>query len=352
MRKYLGATVIAVAIVGLIFSLGAAGSSKYSKYAWLGVLTQSVDHDLTEAFDLAVEYGAIINEVLPDSPADGAGLEEDDIIIEFDGEKVFDSDDLIDLIDDSKPDDEVELVVMRDDNRIEVNVTLGKRPRSYFRARTSYHRFAPIPPKPPKPPKIGKSFLWDTYCGGSYIGVTLTSLTDQLGEYFGVKKGKGVLITGVEEDSPASEAGLKAGDVIISVDDEEVHDFSDVKEIIKEKEEGEAVAVTVLRDRKEKSFDVEVAEREDEAFDYSYLFSVPDFKVRIPKMKSLYFGDFDDWDDFDLEEFEEGMEELAEEMEDLKKELKGLQKEKNREDLRKQLRELRDELKELRKKIE
>ena len=65
---------------------------------WLGVYTQEVDPDLAEAFALEVDRGAIINEIIEASPADEAGLREDDIIISFGGDRVRDDDDLIDLV--------------------------------------------------------------------------------------------------------------------------------------------------------------------------------------------------------------------------------------------------------------
>ena len=63
---------------------------------------------------MSVDYGAIVNDIVDDSPADEAGLEEDDIIIEFDGKVVRDDDDLSDLIFDSSPGDEISLTIVRD----------------------------------------------------------------------------------------------------------------------------------------------------------------------------------------------------------------------------------------------
>jgi hypothetical protein len=83
----------------------------------------------------------------------------------------------------------------------------------------------------------------------AYLGVELQGLTDQLGGYFGVKDGKGALISRVVDGSPADEAGLKAGDVITKIGDEVVEDPSDVTEQISNAEPGDSVNVTYLGDR-------------------------------------------------------------------------------------------------------
>ena len=98
--------------------------------AWLGVYTQSVDSDLADAFALSVDHGAIVNEVVKDSPADEAGLREDDIIISLGSDRIRDDEDLIDLVSDQDPGDEVVLKVLRDGKEKEIKVILGKRPRS------------------------------------------------------------------------------------------------------------------------------------------------------------------------------------------------------------------------------
>lgn len=161
----------------------------------------------------------------------------------------------------------------------------------------------------------------------SYIGVKLESLGNQLGEYFGVKDGEGVLITEVFEDSPAEKAGLKAGDVIIEIDGDVADEIEIVREAVGDKDEGETVELTILRDRKQKEFKIEVEEA-PESYWGSRIFTFPhvdDFDIYVPPMKGLFKGDIDDAF-FDSEELEEDMQELKREMEELKKELQELKK--------------------------
>jgi S1-C subfamily serine protease len=87
---------------------------------------------------------------------------------------------------------------------------------------------------------------------GSYrrIGIATQTLTKQLAEYFGVSEG--ILVTSVNDNSPAAKAGLKAGDVITAVDNEKVSSPGDISRVIGRKQDG-PVTLTVVRDRSTRS---------------------------------------------------------------------------------------------------
>lgn len=328
MKKACYLTMAAMAILGLVVTPATAKSYKESKKAWLGVSTQTVNYDLAETFDLPAKYGVIVNEVVENSPADEADLREDDVIIAFDGSKITDTDELVEMIDEHRPGDEVNLTVARDEGEVELTVTLEKKPK---------HDKSIWLSKGPKNYNYLYSFDYDEE--RSYLGVSLFDLTSQLRDYFGLKKGQGALITEVREDSPAKEAGLKAGDVIVSIDEDKIFDSEDVQDLISEKEPGDKVEVTVVRDKKERKFPVEVAEAEEESDVYSHvllrqLYSpgighmLPKMKKKgkiqvIPSIPSLPDLDLDDFPDLDADDFDD----LELEMEKLKKELKALHKE-------------------------
>ncbi|MFQ6675481.1 MAG: S1C family serine protease [Fidelibacterota bacterium] len=80
-----------------------------------------------------------------------------------------------------------------------------------------------------------------------WLGVHLQPLTDQLRDYFGVQGSRGVLVSEVVEKSPADEAGLKAGDVILSIDREDVRNTQDVVRIIQNREPGDEVRIRIVR---------------------------------------------------------------------------------------------------------
>jgi hypothetical protein len=198
------------------------------------------------------------------------------------------------------------------------------------------------------PKNYGYLYSFDYDDERPYIGVSLLDLTSQLGDFFGIDKSRGALIAEVREDSPAKEAGLKAGDVIVSIDEDEVFDSEDVRDLISEKESGDKVEVTVVRDKKEGKFSVEVAEAEEESDVYSHAllrqFRSPDIDYMLPKMKaktkfravpsipSLPDLDLDDLHDLDPDELDE----LELELKKLKMEMKSLHKE---------MEELREKLK-------
>jgi serine protease Do len=314
MKKLFCISLAAVVMFGLTAGHALAKSDTSAKRAWLGVYSQTVDEDLAEAFDLPLDYGVIINEVMEDSPAEEAGLQEDDIIIKIDGRRITDQEDLVEAIEDRRPGDEIVLTVRRDEQELEIPVTLEKRPS--IKKRIRFH-------------KGPKSYTFSMHCKKerSYIGVSLVDLTRQLGDYFGVKKGRGALVTEVLKDSPAEEAGLKAGDVIISIDGEKVADADDVQELIEDYEPGDKVKIVVVRNRKEKSFSVEVGETEDSPLSWFYgqAFSPDIYLKAIPKRFPAFDKELEI--EFDEEDVDLALDEFKEEMKKFKKEMKSLKKE-------------------------
>ena len=332
MRRLFYLTLTALVVIGLVGELTLAKSYKSSKSAWLGIYSQTVDEDLAEAFDLPIEYGVVVNEVVDDSPAEEAGLEEDDIIIAINGSKIIDLDELVEMIEDSRPGDEVVLLVMRDGEKQELTVTLQKRPsdKRVWVAKT--------------PKDKGKSYFYSFDYDGkrSYIGVSLMDLSKQLGDFFGVEKGKGALITEVHEDSPAEKADLKAGDVIVAIDDEKVIDAEDVQELVEDYEPGEEIGITIIRSKKKSTIPVEVGETEDASFGYFYGHPyAPDISITVPKIKKLIHKPLPKSDeefelDFEFDDFQGEFKGFKKEMKEFEKELKTLKKE---------LQELREKLK-------
>lgn len=362
--KRLFTTAIAAAILlGLVAAPLSAKTAKGSN-AWLGVYTQSVDRDISDAFELDIDYGAIVNEVLGDSPADEAGINDGDVIISFDGQKVWDQDDLLDFIEEKKAGESVALELIRDGKSMTVNVELGKRPRSrgLFSSGRKYEQRSNfrLAPGSGKVRRFG-------FSSGGYVGISLTTLTEQLADYFGVKGNEGVLITEVTEDSPAQEAGLKAGDVIIAIEDEEISDYSDVKEIVGESDKGDKLTFTILRNKRKQKIEVEVGESEDSSFGFSFFNApdiaiipdIPDIDIYVPRAGGRYNrfnrddNSYFDYDEFleDMSEFKEDMAEFKKEMKDLNWKFERLEKEDRRE-LKAELDKLRKQLKEMGKKLD
>ncbi len=291
------------------------GMAKKSERAWLGVYLQDINRDIKEAMDLESKRGALIAGVVEESPAEEAGIEEEDVIVEFDGEKVRSSSSLTGLVKKHSPGDEITLKVVREGKEKKIIVTLGKRPKEEF-----IYEYDVEPLLGLKKGKSPEAYFFSFY-SGSRIGVKVQGLSEQLGEYFGVEDAEGVLITEVEENMPAEKAGLKAGDVIVEADGDEIDDTQELREIISEKEEGDKVEIKVIRDRSARSFEVEVEESETWSLGdlkgLKGLGVLPPGKVDVPKVM---------WKEKFSSELEEEMEELREELDQLKKELEELRK--------------------------
>jgi C-terminal processing protease CtpA/Prc len=171
-----------------------------------------------------------------------------------------------------------------------------------------------------------------------FLGVHIQDLGEQLREYFKVKGNTGVLVSEVEEDSPADKAGLKAGDIILKVDDEDVSDADDLTRAIRSYDPGAEVALSILRNGRKKSIHATLGETEDR-----FLAMKHPFSARGPRAKMFKYGKpFEHFDeDFDADDLIDGHMKHYMFLKDsaLKDELK---------DLKDEIREIKKELKELR----
>ena len=317
-----------IAAVALIF-LNQPASAKTSERAFLGVYLGNLDDDLRESLNYKGSGGAFIDDVVDDGPAEEAGIEEGDIVIKFNGMNVEDESQLRQLIHKAKPGDEVSVTVFREGKELEFTVKLGEGDDEFL---LSWYDKGKHPKRPMR-------VMYKTRCScadRAWLGVEMQKLTEQLGEYFKVKGGEGVLISSVIEDSPAEKAGLKAGDVIVKIDDEEIEDGSDLIEYLGDKEEGDEVTVNVVRKGKTKEIKVTLGECPKERCHHCYgkdygrhfdKFKVlKDLEICIPDIdREELLKDFEDIHidlDEPIEELREQMEELRKELDELKEKVK------------------------------
>lgn len=104
-------------------------SKGYASHPWIGVYLDTVDSQISAYYRLPVDYGAIIMDVVKNSPADKAGIKKGDIIIEFDGEKIETADDLVVRVMRKNVGDRVSLTIMRGEQKLNIELTLEERPR-------------------------------------------------------------------------------------------------------------------------------------------------------------------------------------------------------------------------------
>lgn len=286
---------------------GQAKKKSVSERGWLGVYIQDLDEGLIEALGLRTTEGVLVNDIAEDSPAEAAGIEAKDVIIKYDGKKVTKSDDLTAKVRKTKPGKKVEIEINRDDSKKKLQVVIGEAPETYSLMYDEDRHFS-----------LGHELLY-SFGDRGYLGVSLEGLTEQLGDYFGVKDGDGALVTEVVEDSPAQKAGIKAGDVIVKIDDEAIDDPGDVVDAIGDREEGDKIKLEVMRERKRESLTAEIEKTELAS---SYRQALKSAKIRIPRAPLVEPEIMRI--EIDKDKLEREMDKLKEEVEELREELQKL----------------------------
>ena len=241
---------------------------------FLGVRTEEVTRENMTRYGLSGEpRGVGVREVVKGSPAESAGLRAGDVILRFDGEAVTSVRKLTRLIQEAAPEHAARLTVLRGGSEQELSATLKRRePNANARFGELLNVYPGIPGD--LGDRLKNSETWKrneermrkqledmsrkypgllALGGGRRIGVTTSALGKQLADYFGVAHG--VLVSSVEEGSPAEKAGLRAGDVITEADGQQVGDAGDLMRALGAKDDGE-VTLTVVRDKQRRTVTV------------------------------------------------------------------------------------------------
>jgi membrane-associated protease RseP (regulator of RpoE activity) len=221
--------------------------------SYMGIDIQEVTHDRMSALNLKEERGAEITMVDHDSPAGKAGLKEHDVILEFNGTKVEGTEELRRLIHETPPGRTVQLLISRNGQPMNISLQLADK-KEYFAGKHESLEDMPGRWDVPAMPSIDLTVR----TGPSY-GLVVDSLTPQLGEYFGVKNGEGVLVKSVEAGTPGKAAGFKAGDVIVRVNNQKVADRGDWRAAVRAHRSGK-LTVGIVRDRHEQTLTINVPE--------------------------------------------------------------------------------------------
>jgi membrane-associated protease RseP (regulator of RpoE activity) len=224
----------------------------------LGVTVRDVSDDDVKKGGLGGSRGVVIEQVTEESAAHQAGLKAGDIVVEFDGERVRSVQQFTRLVQETPTGRSVPAVVVRDGQK----TTLTVQPRdswagfredfgNMLRYEIPSRIVTPRPPAAPRTPSApvpAPAPFTFSMRGGTVIGVTVSDMSDQLGEYFGAKGG--ALVTSVTDNSPAARAGVKAGDVITAINGQEIKVPSDVRRATQRLASGAEFTIDVLRDKK------------------------------------------------------------------------------------------------------
>jgi len=188
---------------------------------WLGVSIQEVTEDIAKSFKLEKAEGALVAEVIEDSPAEKSGLERGDIVISFDGKNIASPNELQRVVANTPPNKRVKAKVMRDGKTRTLTVKVGAMPDEI--------------------PETAKAVT-------TGLGLTVQTLTPELAEQFDWPRGeKGVLITNVESGSAGAEAGLRRGDLVKEINRQAVEDTKQYKRLVGKAKAGESLLFFVKR---------------------------------------------------------------------------------------------------------
>jgi serine protease Do len=190
---------------------------------YLGVQIQSLTPDLAKALKIDEQKGALVADVVPEGPADKAGIKRGDIIVEYNSKGVEDSHDLPQIVAATPEGDKATVTLIRNGKKKDVRVKIGRLPSD------------DLVSKEPHQTAQGK---W---------GLKFEDLSPETARRLGISSQNGVIVSAIQPGSPADRAGIRRGDVILEVNQEPVNSVKDVKKYIAEAGEGNSLLLLVNR---------------------------------------------------------------------------------------------------------
>lgn len=223
------------------------------KKAFMGVFLENLDKQDHKKLETGTDYGILITSVSEDGPAEEAGIEDKDVLLELNNEKIYTVDQLTKMLYNYEPEQEVSVKVNRKGKEKKVQLVFGENENVFFSDDSFNFNF-------PNIPNLSNFFAYKYDEEPKFwMGIHLNQITETKD---GVESSE-ITISKVIEGSPAEKAGLKAEDKIVKADGENIETISDITKIMEDKEEGDKVKLEVLRSGKTKKFDVGIAERKD-----------------------------------------------------------------------------------------
>jgi serine protease Do len=259
------ACVIVLASACLSARAFAAGSRDRAQ-SYLGVDLRDTPDEQVNTLHLQSPRGAEIVLVDHDGPAGKAGLQPHDIVLQANGQNIENAEELRRKIRESSPGASISFSIVRQGRAMTLTAKLAN--REEVERLAWKHMSLPDPQQPPDevqnvlverynsgatPPRAqsrGQSFIGTVLHTSPYTGATLEPMEPQLADFFGAPPKTGLLVHAVDDDSPASTSGLRAGDVVLNMDSAAVASISDWTKHVRSSK-GKSVSLTVLRDKHE-----------------------------------------------------------------------------------------------------
>jgi len=335
------------------FSSEESGGSSY-----LGVETRDITPDRLTALHLKEERGVEVTVVDQDAPAGKAGLKEQDVILTLNGTEVESVEQLRRMIREIPPGRVVTLGISRNGQPMTIKVQLGDRKSGGFaygygfgsgpEAKSFHFEMPAINIPEINIPDIDVPVSIVVVHSSARSGLMVENLTPQLGDFFGTKNGQGVLVRSVEKGSRADRAGFRAGDVIIKINGEAIHDSGDFSHALRERKDNTA-NISILRNKKEQTITLTLPERKEGDLYWESL-DVPEINAEAQEELSKLHCEIARMKPQMEEAYSREMSELGRELE-----RKGRESRQQSEELRKQMRDMqrqyRDQQSETMKKL-
>src|ERR1700686_346759 len=274
MRKYVVASILLLPLL-LSFSQAAQSwpvewweepfafySEDSGTSSYLGVDISDVTTERLSALKLKEEKGVEVTMVDQDAPAGKAGIKEHDVILTMNGTSIESGAQLRSMIHEMAPGRIVSFGLSRDGQPVTVKVQLADKKKEFSMNGHDMKNFHVDGPEIHIPDIDIPAIKMVMVTSSARSGLMVENITPQLGEFFGVKNGNGVLVRSVEKGSRGDKAGFRAGDVIVRVNDQPVHDPSDFSHALRSRNAG-AVTVNVIRDRKEQNLNLPLPQRKE-----------------------------------------------------------------------------------------
>ena len=256
--------------------------------SYLGIGVQDVDSGRLRELKLKEERGVEVTAVEEDSPAGRAGLRKGDVVLEMNGQRVEGVEQFVRMVREMPVGREAKLQVSRNGEVQTLTAKVAQRKSWTFPG----DRTVVIPaipgvngvPRVTMPDMPRATMSWRN----GALGVEAEGLKGGLAEFFGVKQG--VLIRSVSKGSPAEKAGLKAGDVIVRVNEKSVDSPADIAAIIRERGDRKTINVVIMREKREMPVTVTLGARLEDEEHGGGIAPADPFQTGAPRVRSVRVG--------------------------------------------------------------
>ncbi len=188
---------------------------------WLGVTIQKITPELKDKLNLKDDRGALVADVTSSGPADKAGIERGDVIISFDGEEIREMNELPYVVASTPVGKVAKVEVIRRGKRKSLEIKIGKLKEEQAEEEPAEER--------------------------SDLGMTVDEITPEMARQFGLSEARGLVVVQVEPNSPAEEAGIRRGDIILEIDQEPMKDIDEYSKKIRRYKKGDTILFLVKR---------------------------------------------------------------------------------------------------------